>query len=419
MRNSSKGSSKRSLASALAAGSTILALVLAPVSAAYLFQTSVIAQGVRGGSQQGPQRGGQPDFSKEIAAAQGAADLLAKFEVPKSEGLTAAQADFDAAQADVEEINASMMDLRDSLMDLTDRTEIAQAAKDMKELQAKLKVAKKAVTTAKKALTTAMKPLKNVRKAADKVRSALSKGRVPQDQIDGLSDFFADAMACSQPSGNAMQQGMGPQPFGSQGMGPQSAPQGMGPQNFGGESEGDCSSIVTSLEAAKTGLADFISERSANQADMSQDMNQDMKQEQQMMPMQQDSSKVRMPTDRNQAPQMQFPMQQTTGNDAFKMPMNTGKDSRGNLNNSTAPQNNTVNNNRQGSTSGGMFCMSLGRQSTSSECDAADKAAGRAGPQQPASGSNNMGPNNNVGNNPPPQGNNNPPPQGPMGPPLN
>src|SRR3989338_4546416 len=101
MRKSHKKGHVHSLASSVAAGAAILALVLSPVSAAYLFQASVIGQGFGGmgggfggsqmggsfgGSQMGGSFGGmgggqQFDPSKEIDALEGLEEDLRALDV--------------------------------------------------------------------------------------------------------------------------------------------------------------------------------------------------------------------------------------------------------------------------------------------------------------------------------------------------
>ena len=260
MRKSHKGH-KKSLASSLAAGAALLALVLSPVSAAYLFQASVIGQDFGGGSgggmqQQGPSFGGPmggQNFKGEITKAEKALDLLSKltYDSTKCTAVKESSALYD-------EVSSELSELKDSFEFLDPQDD----ATEVKELTSKMAALKKELSAAKKDKTKAASKCKKEVKKADKVLKALRS--LPLSDIDGAMEAMADFQACSSLTR--------PQPMGGFN-GPQ-GPMG-GDMN---DSDGDCANLGASLQATADGLSAFVQERNDSAAE-EETMKEQFKQE--------------------------------------------------------------------------------------------------------------------------------------------
>ncbi len=247
MRKSHKGH-KKSLASSLAAGAALLALVLSPVSAAYLFQASVIGQDFggqqMGGSQMGGGAGGPSfggpmggqNFKGEITKAEKALTLLSTltYDSTKCSAVKDSSALYD-------EVSNELAEIKDSFEFLDPRED----ATEIKELTSKMAALRKELSAAKKDKTKAASACKKEVKKADKVLKALRS--LPLSDIDGAMDAMADFQACSSLTR--------PQPMGGFN-GPQ-GPMG-GDMN---DSDGDCANLGASLQATADGLSAFAQDR--------------------------------------------------------------------------------------------------------------------------------------------------------------
>ncbi|MBP7898575.1 hypothetical protein KAZ92_01350, partial [Candidatus Gracilibacteria bacterium] len=171
MAKNHKGSHRRSLSVALSAGATLFALVLAPTSAAYLYQTSVVGQNFGGPGQQMQGNGPQnmtKQFKKEIEKANKLAATLDKLDFSACDKYSTLASRF-------EELKTTAEDLGDAL-DTLDDADIAKAKVAFKEAK---KVADQAKRDAKKALTACNKPI-------TKAMSALRSASIPVDPQDAM-----------------------------------------------------------------------------------------------------------------------------------------------------------------------------------------------------------------------------------------
>ncbi len=213
MAKNHKGSRSRSLSVALSAGATLFALVLAPTSAAYLYQASVVGQNFGGPQMQGGGMRGPQDmtkqFKKEIEKANKLAATLDKLDFSACDKYSTLASHF-------EELKANVEDLADSLDTLDDDADIAKAKAALKEAK---KVADQAKKDAKRALTACNKPIA-------KAMSALRSASIPVDPQDAMEAL----MNCKK--------------------------------------SGDCSEVDSAIDSLKEDVTTFAEEREAELEDM-------------------------------------------------------------------------------------------------------------------------------------------------------
>ncbi|MFA7277631.1 MAG: hypothetical protein WC101_01410 [Candidatus Gracilibacteria bacterium] len=247
MAKNHKGSHRRSLSVALSAGATLFALVLAPTSAAYLYQTSVVGQNFGGPGQQMQGNGPQnmtKQFKKEIDKANKLTTALGKLDFSACDK-------YDTLTARFEELRTTAEDLADSL-DTLDDADIAKAKVAAKEAKNAASQAKK---DAKKALTACNKPI-------TKAMSALRSANIPVDPQDAMEAL----MNCKK--------------------------------------TGDCSDVDSAIDSLKEDVATFAEERQAELDDMLAQQEEEkanrMEQDENMMNQKQDENNIGTPGMKNQ-----------------------------------------------------------------------------------------------------------------------